>query len=121
MGGSIGQALFLKDTNHVKHLRYKLCGTRFGSRSGDAQCIKVFVHGINHAICQGSNGFSIFNRPLDDFVVNVGDVSNVSDLVTTDFEPPLNHIKSHVRSGMPNMTIIKYRHAADVHPNVTRI
>ena len=104
----------------MKHLRHKLCSTRLGCRAGYAQGIKVFVHGVNHAICQGSDGFAVFNSTLDDFVVNVGDVSNVSDFVANDLEPPLNHIKGHIGPCMAHMAKIKYRHAADVHANVTR-
>ena len=79
------------------------------------------MHGIDHAIGEGPNGFTVFNSTLDDFVVDVGDVANVCDLVAAGFEPALNNIKGHIGASVSDMTQVIHRHAANIHADMASL
>ena len=79
------------------------------------------MHGIDHAVCEGTNGFAVFYGTLDDLVVNVGDVANVRDLVATGLEPALDHIKGDIGTSVPHMAQVIDGHAANVHADMPRL
>ena len=78
------------------------------------------MHGLDETIGQRSNGFAIFNRPLDDFVVDIGNVSDIGHLVATRPEPTTHNIKDHHDPGVPDVAEIVDRHTADIHSDMPR-
>ena len=120
IGHPVGQALGFQLTNQARHLRHIVGGPGFMLGPLDAQGIGILVQGIDHALGQRAQGLAVIHCALDDLVVNVGDVAHVFDLVATDFEPALNHIKRHHRSGMAQVAQVVHGHAANVHAHHTR-
>ena len=119
LSSAICQTFCFEGSNHAEHLGNKLGSARLGRGTCDAQCVKVGMHGVNHAVCERANGFTVFYSTLDDFVVNVGDVANVRHLETTCFEPTLHHIKGHIGARMPHMAQVIDGHTADVHAHMS--
>ena len=102
-------------------MRHIVHGTRLVRGSLNAQGIGILVQGIYHALRERLNGFAVFKSALDDFVVNVGDVSNISHLQTTDLEPSLHHVKRHHGTRVAEVAQVVHRHAADVHAHLARL
>ena len=73
------------------------------------------MHGINKALCQGGNGLTVLNRPLNNLVVNIRNIADIRYRIAASPEPAGHHIKHNHDAGMPNVTKIVHRHAADVH------
>ena len=120
IGHPVSQALAFELTNQAGHLRHKVGGTRFVLGPLDAQRIGVLVQGVNHALGQGPQGLAVVHRALDDFVVDVGDVAHIFDLVAAGFEPALHHIKGHHGAGVAQVAQVVDRHAAHIHAHHTR-
>ena len=78
----------------------------------------VLVHGGDHFVGQRADGDAAFQGAFDDFVVNIRDISHISDFVTTGFEPALHHVKRHHHAGMADMAQVINRHATDVHAHM---
>ena len=79
--------------------------------------IGILVHESNEAIGQLLNRFAIFDRPLDDLVVDIGDVANISHIKPGRLEPAVHHVKDDHYAGMTQMAVVVDRHAANIHAN----
>ena len=67
----------------------------------NAQGVRVFVQGRNHAVGQAANRLAVLNRTLDDLVFNVRHVAHIGHAVVTGAQPTLHDIKGHHGSRMP--------------------
>ena len=77
------------------------------------------MHGIDKTLRQGRNRLPILNRPINDLVIDIGNVANIDHLVAAGTQPPRHHIKHNHHAGVANVAKIIYRHAADVHLDLT--
>ena len=75
----------------------------------------IFLHSPNKTGGQRFDGFVVFLRPFDYFIVDVGDIAYVSHIETARAKPPLHHIEYHHHASMAEMAIVVNGHAADIH------
>ena len=104
--------------DHRQHLRHVFSRARLQRGRLNVERADVLVHGCNHLVRQGADGDAAFNGAFDDFVVNIGDVAHIDDLVAADLEPALHHIKRHHHAGMTDMAQVIDSHAAHIHANL---
>ena len=117
-GRLVGQALDLQPVDQVQHLGHVFGGARLHRRRLNAQPANVGAHDLNHFISERTDGDVALKRPLDDLVVNVGDVAHVGHTQAVDFQPALNHIKCHRHAGVTDVAQVINRHAADIHADM---
>ena len=79
------------------------------------------MHVANEALSQIADFFALFYRPLDDLVINVGDVANIGDLIATGPQPALYSIEHNQHAGMADVAVVVDRHAADIHAHLARL
>ncbi len=75
------------------------------------------MHGLNETVGQGPHLLAILRRPLDNLVIDIGDVADIVDLIATAAQITHHHIKDHHHPGMAQMTEIVDGHATDVDPH----
>ena len=78
------------------------------------------MHVLGKTGSQAGNRFTVFGGAIDDLVVDIGDVADISHLISRRFQPAVNDVERHHHPGMPYVTIIVNRHAAYVHSHFTR-
>ncbi len=106
----------LGDANHVVHV---LCATRVGIGSQDVQGIHVFVVGLDVSLDQSLPIAALFVGPVNDFVIDVGEILDVHDVVPAGFQPPVNEVKGEVAPSMPKMAAVVDRDATHVHRHLS--
>ncbi len=77
------------------------------------------MHFCDKALSECIKGFAIFVSTLNDFVVDVGDITDVIHIVTAMAQITRNNIERDHDTGMPQVTEIVDRHATHVHANLT--
>ena len=120
MGRAIGQALAFELADQRQHLRHVFGGARLKGGGLDAQGANVGVHGSDHFVGELADGDAPLQRPLDDLVINVGDVAHIGHAVAAAFEPALHHVKRHHHAGVANVAQVIDGHAAHIHAHMTR-
>ncbi len=111
---AIGQTLLFQSLDHVQHRGHMVGGAGLKAGALDVEGVKVLVHGVDHAAGQGANALTVFQSTANDLVVNVGDVANISHLVSRNLEPALHHIECHVGAGMTDVAVIVNRQTANI-------
>ena len=114
----ISQPFFLEDADHGQHLRHIVGRTRLQRRRLDIEGANILVHGRNHLVGQRADGDAALDCPLDDLVVDIGDVAHIGDLVAAELEPALHHIESHHHACMADMAKVVDGHAAHIHADL---
>ena len=115
VAGTVGVALGFQGLNQTEHLRHEGRSARLVGRALYTQSVGIAVQIIDHAVGERLDGFTIVQRPADDFVVNIGDVAHISHLIATGLEPALHHIKGEHGAGVAQVAIVIHRHAAYIH------
>ena len=69
------------------------------------------------SLCQNS----IDCEPFDDFVVDIGDIAHIGNVVAGRLQPTIDDVERHHHARMPDMAIIVNGHSADVHSDATGI
>ena len=59
------------------HLRNVFRRLWLNIRAQHTQSIGIFVHSLNETCRQLADGFAVFSRTGDDFIVDVGDVAHI--------------------------------------------
>ena len=90
-------------------------GTRLAVRTLNIQGVEIFVHFRDHTIHQRNKAFAIFVRTLDDFVVDVGDVTHVFQVVAQKTQVARDNVESNKGTAMADMTEIVNRNTTHVH------
>ena len=116
--GLVGQRLGLQPPDELEHLRHVFGGLGLDGRRLDAQGRDVLVHGPGHFGGELTDGDAPLDRPLDDLVVDVGDVAHIGHAQATGLEPSLNHVKSHHHAGMADVAQVINGHAAHIHAHM---
>ena len=115
----IGQTFVLQKLDQTQHLRYKVCRTRLMSRTLNAQTVRILMQGLDHAISQRSYSFTIFNRTLNNFVVDISHVAYISNIQAGHLQPALHNVECHHGTRMTQVTKIVNRHSANIHAHMT--
>ena len=107
----------LGDTNHVVHV---FRAAWIIIRSEDVQRIHVFVIGLDVLVHQRFPVATGFVRTLYDFVIDVGEILDIMNIVPAGFKPTMNQIKGEIASCMTKMASVVNGHAAHVHRHLAR-
>ena len=86
-----------------------------------AERIKVLMHGRDKALGQLADGLVVVDRTLDDLVVDVGDVADISQRIAARTQPARHHIEDQHHAGMTDVAVVINRDAADIHAHTARI
>ena len=98
--GRICLAVLNQGFNHGNHLRNVFRCLRLDVGTQHTQSIGIFVHSLNETRGQFSDGFAVFSRTGNDFVVDVGDVAHISKRITALAQPTGNHVKHNHHAGV---------------------
>jgi hypothetical protein len=79
------------------------------------------VHRHDHFVGQSADADVAFDRPPDNFVVDIGNIAHVCDAKTTHFQPALGDVEGHHHAGMADVAQVVNRHAADIHAHMARL
>jgi hypothetical protein len=80
----------------------------------DAQSVGVLLIGFDEALGKIADGDAHLAGAIDHFVVNVGEILNVSDAVTAMFQVAPQDVKDDEGSGVADVKEVVDRRAADV-------
>ncbi len=96
--------------------------SRFGfdGRRPYAQFPHVIVIGLNEFGRDLVTTHTLLVRPLNNLVIDVGEILGKLDPIAGVFEIPANHIEYQRAPRMPDMAIVIDRHAAHIHPHGLR-
>jgi endonuclease IV len=68
-------------------------GARLHIRTQNIQRIEIIVHFGNHAIDQRDKAFAVLISTLNDFIVDIGNVAHVLQLIAEKTQVAGNHVK----------------------------
>ena len=117
---TFGDQLFSEFNNFCDMVRR----ARLHIRAQNVQRIKIFVHFGDHAIHQRHKAFAIFIGAFDDFVVDIGNVAHILQLIAEETQIARNHVKSNKGTPVTDMTEIVNGDSTHVHadfPGVNRL
>ena len=89
--------------------------TRLAIRAQNIQGIKILVHFGDHAIHQRDKAFAIFISTFNDFVVDVGDVAHILQVIAQEAQVAGHHVERDKGTAMADMTEIVNRNTTHVH------
>ena len=119
--GRIGVAALdqiLNDADHAVDV-FRAAGVMVGTQ--DVQRVHVLVVAFDHLVDQTEPvAVACFVGPSDDFVVNVGEILDVIDVVPAGFQPPVNQVEREVTPGVPEVAAVVDRYTTDVHAHPSR-
>ena len=118
IGGLVRQPVFHERTNQFLHRSHILGGPGLVIRTQHTQGIRILMHGGNKAVRQGADAFTVFLRPLDDLVVDIGDIANIGHLEPFRPQPAGHHVEHHHHPGVTKVTVVVNRHPAHIHPDL---
>ncbi len=96
-------------------------GTRLHVRLEDIEARLVLVHGLDHARGQCVERLTVFPRPVDDLVVDIGDVAHIGQFITTETQPARHQIERNHAAAMAQVAVVVHGHPADVHAYLVAI
>ena len=91
------------------------CRMRLDVRAEHAERVKVAVHLLFHACGEGAYRLMVLRGALYDLVIDVGNVTDVGNLVAKVPEVADNHVEADEGPPMPDMAVVIDGDAADVH------
>ena len=83
------------------------------------QSLLIGVHRLDKKLSDLAQALIRLNRFFDNFVVNIGDIAHITDLQARRTQPALDDVKADKHARMTEVTIVIYRHAADIHTGKT--
>ena len=111
----IGVAFGDEGLHEFNHAGNGSGGARLDIRTLAAERRFVFVHGVNEARGEGVNRLAIFMGTGDDFVVDVGDVAYVFEVVAERAQVAGDGVEDDHDAGVADVAVVIDGHAADVH------
>jgi len=78
------------------------------------------MHRLDEALRERIDRLAIFGGARDDLVVDVGDVTNVRDLVAAVAQITTHHVEHGHHAGVTDMQKVVNSHATHVHAHVPR-
>jgi len=115
---SVSEALFdqgFDQLNNVSDMgrRFWLCVGLF-----DAEHLGVFVHFGDKTLGECIKGFAIFVGALDNFIVDISDITDVIHVESAVAQVTRDHVERNHDTGMPQVTEIVDRHTTHVHADL---
>jgi hypothetical protein len=84
-------------------------------RPQNAEAIVVLVHELDEALGQRLNALAVLGGPLDDLVVDVGDVPHERHQITAIFQIAPHDVERHLGTRMADVAEVINRIAAYIH------
>ena len=106
----------LRDTNHVVNV---FRASRIDISPQDVQGVHVLVIGLNVLLNQGLPVSIEFVGSVNDFVVNIGEILHIMNIVTACLKPTMNQIERQVAPSMTKMTAVVYGDTTYVHGHLS--
>ena len=116
----VGKAFFNQRFNHGHNIADMAGSTGFMTGRKYIQTRFIFVHGINHTLGQRGDTFAVFIGALEDFIVDISDVTHVVNVVTTLTQIAGDDVEGDHHPGVPQVAVVIHRHAANIHTHFTR-
>ena len=85
-----------------------LSGFRFDIRPVDAEFIHIHIKLIDKTIGKLFRAAFLFLRPDNDFIINVGKITNICNFIVPVPQIANNHVKGECRPCMADMTMIPH-------------
>src|SRR3546814_14379179 len=76
------------------------------------------MHGINIKRRDLAHALAALHSAANDFVVDMGDIAHILDLVAAATQPALHYVEADQHARMPQLAKIVDRHAASVHADL---
>src|SRR4030043_1079366 len=95
-----------------------LCGSGFNGRFFKTQPSHIRVKFADISLSNGSTIHSLLVGPSDNLVVNIGEVPDKGDIVSTISKITINGIEDDCGASMANMTEVIDRYPTDIHPHL---
>ena len=84
------------------------------------EAIGIFEHRGCHARRELIHRFTVGRCPIDDLVVDIGDVAGVIHVIANSGEPSRNHVERRKSAGIADVKKIMHGGTAKVHANFAR-
>src|SRR4030043_36889 len=95
-----------------------LCGSGFNGRFFKTQPSHIRVKFADISLSNGSTIPPLLVGPSDNLVVNIGEVPDKGDIVSTISKITINGIEDDCGASMANMTEVIDRYPTDIHPHL---
>ena len=92
-------------------------GLRLHRRPGQAKAIHILIKSLNIPVGDRTVISPLLIGAIDNFVIDVGIVADVGNIVAGIFQVAKDDIERHAGAGMADMAIIINGYPADVHPD----
>ncbi len=93
---------------------------RLDRRFQQAEGRHIFVKGADKLFGEEGAVDAAFVGAIDDFVVDVGVVADIGDVISGKLQIAVDDVKDDVGAGMTDMAVVINSNAADVHADVSR-
>ncbi|CCJ97232.1 hypothetical protein BN130_3809 [Cronobacter malonaticus 507] len=101
--------------NDFNNFRNMLRRARLAVRAQNIQRIEIFVHLGDHAVHQRHKIFAILVRAFNNFVVNIGNVTHVFQLIAEKTQVARHDVKRDKRAAMADVTEVVNGNTTHVH------
>ena len=116
--GHIGMAVFNQLLHHIDDFGNVLGGLGLDIGAGNVQGVKIPVHVGGQSLGQRITAFAVFGRPLDDLVVDIGDVAHEGQVKAQITQIAGDHVKGDEGAAMTDMTQVVNGDTTDVHADL---
>ncbi|GAR59283.1 hypothetical protein NGUA15_01050 [Salmonella enterica] len=89
--------------------------TRLAVRTQNIQRVKVLMHFRNHSVDQRDKTFAIFIGAFNNFIVDIGNVTHILQLITEKTQIARDNVKSDKRASVANVAEIVNGDTTHVH------
>ena len=120
IAADLGKTLVYQGLDHIDNSGDGLGGARLLIRWQHRQSSFIFMHGLDKAFGKCGELFLIFSGAMNNFVVYVGHIPHIGQMVTGMPKITGNGIENHHHPGVTDMAIIVDSHAADIHLHLAR-
>jgi len=116
----VGHALGDQFGDEADHLGDVLGGLRFQVGSVDAESVHVDIELVDEAIGEFCGGGVLFGRPVDDLVVDVGEVADIGHPQAAIAEIADDHVEGEGGAGVSYMAVVVRGDAAHIELDMSR-
>ncbi len=113
--GRVGEALVDQPLDHGLDLVHRLGGTRVGGGRQHVQVFQVLAVGLDVAFGQRLRIHALLVGPVDDLIVHIREVHDVTHVVAAVFQVAPDHVEDDRRHGVPDVRVGIDGRTAHVH------
>ena len=114
----IGQVFCQQNINQMLHIFNMFGRTRFYVGRLTTQKLFILMHSCDEAVGQLGNGLTVIVGSLNNFIVNIRNISYIINLIANGSKPAYNDIKAHHDSCMTHMAVVINCHTTHINPNL---